>query len=125
MSLVSDQWLFLQDVAKLIQRAEKLRVVMTGGELYRTQSQQYLYYFGRKVTKTLELADDRVRSWTKNSKHKVRKAIDFNFFINGNLTYDHKLIDELGQYWESLDEKNQHGITKNGRKADKGHFQRN
>lgn len=97
MSLSDRQWLFLQDVAKLIQKAEELGIKLTGGELYRTVYQQ------RK-----HLADG--KSKTMKSKHLSRLAIDLNFFIDKKLIYGyHPLIQELGDYWESLRETNQWG----------------
>jgi hypothetical protein len=89
MSKVEKQWLFLQDVATLIRRAELMSITLTGGELYRTKEQQELHVKAG-------------RSKTMNSKHMERLAIDFNFFIDGKLTYDHPRLAELGTFWETL-----------------------
>ena len=43
MSMVDEQWEFLQDVALLILEAKMLHIDLTGGELYRTQAQQDIY----------------------------------------------------------------------------------
>lgn len=96
MSLSDRQWIFLQDVSKLIQKAQELNIKMTGGELYRTMYQQKKYIKDGK-SKTLK------------SKHLSRLAIDFNFFIDGKLTYDKDAVQELGDYWESLRPTNQWG----------------
>lgn len=96
MALVTEQWNFLQDVAKLIAKAEILGIVLTGGELYRTKEQQAIYLKEGK-------------SKTANSQHMNRLAIDLNFFINGQLCYDKKKIQPLGDYWESLSPANRWG----------------
>ena len=59
-----------------------------------------------------------------NSKHLKRLAIDFNFFINGELTYDKNRLQLLGDFWENLNEKNRWG---GNFKAfiDTPHFERN
>lgn len=90
------QWLFLQDVAKLIQHAESIGIKLTGGELYRTKEQQELYIKAGK-------------SKTMKSKHLERLAIDFNFFIDGKLTYAKEDVQPLGDYWESLRPENSWG----------------
>ena len=109
MGLVIEQWKFLQDVAKLILFAEATGVELSGGELYRTEEQQKIYVNTGK-------------SKTMNSMHLKRLAIDFNFFIDSNLVYEHPKVEELGKYWESLDEKNQWGGFWNFK--DYPHFQR-
>lgn len=111
MSRVDEQWEFLKDVASLIGMAEKRGIVLTGGELFRTQEQQAIYMKNGK-------------SKTAKSKHLERLAIDFNFFVNGQLTYDKKTIQPLGDFWESLHPANRWG----GNFAsflDVPHFERN
>ena len=110
MSLVTEQAAFLLDVCKLIQFASERGFTVTGGELYRTLEQQQIYI------KT-------GRSKTMNSMHLKRCAIDLNFFIDGKLTYDVKTLTPLGQYWESLNYKNQWGGFWRSFK-DVPHFQR-
>ena len=110
MSLVTEQAAFLLDVCKLIQKSNELGFTVTGGELFRTLEQQQLYI------KT-------GRSKTMNSLHLKRCAIDLNFFIDGKLTYDVKVLTPLGQYWESLNPKNQWGGFWRSFK-DVPHFQR-
>jgi len=112
MKLSQYQAIFSYNVADLILYANSIGVALTFGEAYRPQSQQYLYYYGkdlRVLDNSLELVNGKVRSKTLNSKHNKRLAVDFNFFIDGELTYDHPLIDKLGKYWEDMDSKNRWG----------------
>jgi hypothetical protein len=96
MSLVNEQAAFLLDVSRLIQKAFQMGFKITGGELQRPIEMQQLYMkTGR--TKTM------------NSMHLKRCAIDLNFFKDDKLTYDVNLIRPLGEYWESLNPKNQWG----------------
>jgi len=116
MSIVNEQWLFLQDVAKLIEAAKRLGYVLTGGELYRTEEQQKIYVSTGK-------------SKTMDSGHLKRLAIDFNVFFKGQLTYDWETIKVLGDYWESLSPQNRWGgdFNKNKKKdgfIDSPHFER-
>ena len=110
MSNVSEQAAFLLDVAKLINKATELGFVVTAGELARTADQQAIY------VKT-------GRSQTMNSLHLQRRAIDLNFFVDGKLCYDKKVLAPLGAFWESLDPLNSWGG--NGVKlVDTPHFSR-
>ena len=110
MSSVSEQAAFLLDACKLIQKATELGFVVTGGELFRTAEQQEIYM------KT-------GRSRTMNSIHLQRRAIDLNFFKDGKLCYDKKVLTPLGAYWESLHPLNSWGG--NGVKlVDTPHFSR-
>lgn len=110
MSLVKEQNKFLLDVAELIQYADNIGIVLTGGELFRTKEQQSIYVNTGK-------------SKTFNSKHLKRLAIDFNFFIDGFLTYDKEKLQALGDFWECLDKKNRWGG--NWKFVDTPHFERN
>ena len=96
MSLVVEQAAFLLDVCKLIIKGTELGFVITGGELYRTIEQQKIYV-------------DTGRSKTMNSNHLKRCAIDLNFFKNGELIYDTVILKPLGEYWKSLNPKNDWG----------------
>ncbi len=112
MLYTTQQIKFTNDVARLIQKAQELKIGLTMGEAYRTTCQQLLYFHGYRVWpegKNLTLKKDKVRSKTILSRHLQRLAIDFNFFINYRLTYDDPLIKELGAYWESLSEQNRWG----------------
>ncbi len=108
MSLSDRQWTFLQNISKLIQEAQRLNIKLTGGELYRTQYQQERYVATGK-------------SKTMHSKHLSRLAMDFNFFVDGRLTYELEDVKELGRYWESLSPTNQAGMFWKFR--DTPHFQ--
>ena len=108
MSLSDKQWIFLQNVAKLITYAEEQGYKLTGGELYRTHDQQYLYYNGRTIIKGKLVGTTR-KSKTMNSKHLKRLAIDLNIFKDGVLTYKYEDVEPLGTYWKSLNSKNDWG----------------
>lgn len=111
MSLVKEQNEFLKDVARLIDYATNKGIVLTGGELFRTKEQQSIYVNTGK-------------SKTFNSNHLRRLAIDFNFFIDGVLTYEKEKIQCLGDFWECLNpEKNRWGG--NWKFVDTPHFERN
>lgn len=110
MTIVNEQWQFLLDMAKLIEKAKSLGIVLTGGELFRTPEQQQIYLKTGK-------------SKTGNSQHLKRLAIDFNFFINGQLTYEKTKLQELGDYWESLSPSNRWGGNFKGF-IDTPHFER-
>lgn len=134
MSLSKKQSKFTLDVAKLIEYSFSMGIQLTFGETYRTVDQQYLYFKGKKIGKRGVLEDAPKRSWTMKSKHLSRLAIDFNFFLvqaNGTrkLTYEFEELKVLGEYWESLDDKNEWGgfwLKSNGEPGkDVPHFQRN
>jgi hypothetical protein len=116
MTLITEQHLFLLDVAKLIVEAQKQNFIVTGGELYRTAEQQAIHVKAG-------------RSKTMNSKHLQRLAIDLNFFTKGvdgtvQLTYDIAVLKPLGDFWESLSPgKNSWGGNWNSFK-DVPHFER-
>jgi len=111
MKTSEQQWYFLQDVSLLILEAKRLDIKLTGGELYRTNYQQARYVRDGK-------------SHTMKSNHLKRLAIDFNFFIDGELTYDKEKIQVLGDYWESLDALNRWGGNFESF-TDVPHFERN
>lgn len=110
MSLSEQQAIFLKHACKLIEHATSLGFMVTGGELYRTAEQQQIY------VKT-------GRSKTMESYHLRRLAIDLNFFKDGQLIYDKKVLQPLGDFWESLDTKNSWGGNWNSFK-DIPHFER-
>ena len=96
MRLSEKQQEFTKDVASLIVYADTIGIQLTFGHAYRDKETQR-----RLVDKGL--------SKTMNSNHLKRLAVDFNFFINGELTYDKERLKELGDFWESLNNKNRWG----------------
>ena len=111
MSLVSEQWAFIKDLAKLIVKAEEMGLVLTGGELQRPIEMQELY-FKRGKSKTLK------------SNHLRRLAQDYNIFFNGALCTDESILAKLGAYWESLHQFNRWGGNFKSI-HDTPHFERN
>lgn len=125
MKLSEKQIIFSKNVAKLIVYADEcLGIDLTFGEAYRTADQQYLYYHGLTF-KNDSIQSTRRSSWTMNSNHLSRLAVDFNFFINGKLTYKKEDIQELGDYWETLHPKNKWGGNYPKKKEDTPHFEMN
>ena len=96
MSNVQEQAAFLLDMCKLIQYATNSGFVVTGGELYRTPEQQKIYV-------------ETGRSKTMASNHLVRRAVDLNFFKDGQLVYEIEVLRPLGEFWRSLNTKNDWG----------------
>lgn len=96
MSLVLEQAAFLKDVCLLLNKADALGFVVTAGELFRTAEQQQIYVKSG-------------RSKTMNSNHLRRCAIDLNFFKDGALIYDIKVLTPLGEFWKTLNPKNDWG----------------
>lgn len=93
---MNEQFLFLCDVMKLFAFAISKGFKLTFGEAARTPEQQAIY------VKT-------GRSKTMESDHLRRRAIDLNFFVEGKLCYDKKVLQPLGDYWESLHPGNRWG----------------
>lgn len=97
MSLSDEQWLFLQDVARLIEYVKSHEWKLTGGELMRTIEQQKIYF-------------DSGKSKTLNSSHIKKLAIDLAFFSpTGEYMFEKKDIQWAGNYWEELDRQNKWG----------------
>lgn len=133
MSLVKEQNSFLRDVALLILKAQDLGFEVTGGELCRPKELQLVYYNGKKVIEKdneVYLTNAPIRSTTMNTKHLIRKAIDLNFFKDGVYINDlrmheaKKILQPIGDYWESLNKKNKWGGNWKTF-FDSPHFQRN
>jgi hypothetical protein len=93
---VDSQWEFTKDIASLIQYADELGYKLTFGEAWRHVHMQK-YYVAHGL------------SWTMNSKHRKRKAVDFNLFINDRYVTSKEPYEILGNYWESLNDKNTWG----------------
>ena len=109
--LSREQQIFVQQIARLILFANSRGINLTFGEAFRTKEQQEIYFKDG-------------RSKTMDSKHLQRLAVDFNFFINGKLTYEKEKLTELGAYWESMDVKNRWGGNF-AKFCDVPHFERN
>ena len=101
---------FVLDVARLITYADSIGIELTFGDAFRSNEQQAIYF-------------DTGKSKVRHSNHQDRLAIDFNYFIDGRLTYDVNDVKELGLYWESLNELNEAGMLWSWK--DTPHFQRN
>ena len=125
MSLSESQQKFTQNIAKLILRANDLNISLTFGEAYRTEDQEYLYFNGLTIGPKGTLIKTPRKSWTMDSNHLRRLAVDFNFFIDGKLTYDSKntKLIQLGEYWQALDPKNRWGGS--WKTPDVPHFEMN
>ena len=96
MKLSEYQQIFTTNVALLILKAKELGIGLTFGDAFRPKSRQkWLVQTGK--------------SKTMNSMHLKRLAVDFNFFIDGKLTYEKPKLQELGDYWESLHVANRWG----------------
>ena len=97
-----------------------LGIDLTFGDAFRSNSQVLLNYFGYRVVKGGVLGIKLVKSVkvskTLNSQHSKRLAVDFNFFINGKLTYKFEDVEELGRFWLTLHPLNRWGgdFNKNG-----------
>lgn len=112
MTIIPEQHAFMMDLARLLQRAEALGYLVTGGELWRTQEQE-----DRDVAAGL--------SETTHSNHLRRLAVDLNFFKpDGAGPFVQVAAPDLGNYWESLCPLNRwggHYVTL----KDPAHFERN
>lgn len=132
MTLSQQQRIFTRHIGCLIEHAYSLGIELTFGEAHRTQSQGLLNYFGYEVIRSgngIGLRKSRKLSNTLSSLHLDRLAVDFNFFVDGSLTYDFKTIKPLGDYWESLDPLNRWGGDFNNNDMQDGfvdvpHFER-
>lgn len=133
MKLSERQRIFTKNIAELICHAYGLGIEMTFGEAFRTNDQVLLNFYGYEVRKmqtgnTLYLKKREATSKTLNSRHQDRLAVDFNFFIDGRLTYDFDRIKPLGDFWVSLHPDNRWGgdFNKNGTRdgfVDVPHFE--
>ncbi len=96
MKLGEKQELFTSYVAELIFKATELGFKCRMREVQRTVEQQQIYI-------------DEGRSTTMNSKHLNSLAVDMYFTKNGKLVEGKDDLQELGDYWESMDNKNKWG----------------
>jgi hypothetical protein len=113
MSLINEQWEFLQDVAQLIVFIAKCNFVGTIGDAYRCREYQDML-----VAKGV--------SWTYNSRHLSRLAIDINIFLNETpfVFAGVDAVIPVGRFWESLNEKNIHSLRRGDDGKDLFHFER-
>lgn len=117
MPILQHQFIFTENIVKLILEAYKRNLKVTFGEAFRPFELHLLYLYGKTVVETpegsLKFEDTKKRAWKKTSKHLKRLAIDFNFFIENDnsyeLTYSLEVLTPLGIYWESLDKSNRWG----------------
>jgi hypothetical protein len=112
MTLSQHQRIFTQHIGMLIAFAYQNGIGLTFGEAHRTPSQMLLNFFGYEVVRSgngIALKKVPRLSKTLLSLHADRLAVDFNFFINGKLTYAFEDVKILGDYWESLDPLNRWG----------------
>lgn len=115
MKLSEKQQIFSKNIAYLIIQADLIGINLTFGDAYRNDFTQK-EYVRKGLSKTL------------NSQHLKRLAVDFNFFINGKLTYKYEDIKKLGEFWVCLNPLNRWGgdFNKNGKKdgfVDTPHFE--
>jgi len=96
MKLSEQQRIFTRNIARLVYYAYQNGFELTFGEAFRTNEQQMIYVQTGK-------------SKTMNSNHLKRLAVDFNVFVNNQLTYDWECIKILGDYWETLHKDNRWG----------------
>ncbi|PHS23501.1 MAG: hypothetical protein COA83_09690 [Methylophaga sp.] len=108
MKLSDHQWAFLKDLATLILFAEDQGYKLTGAELYRTPA-----HAKRNAAKGVGIAD---------SLHCQRLAIDLNLFIDDKFRRDSEAHRPLGEFWESLDPRNNWGGD--FKKPDGNHYER-
>ena len=107
MTLRQHQSLFMKDTIMLMNYAYSLGYDLTYGEVNRDSRWQ-------KMLIRLGL------SWTMNSQHLKRLAIDLNLFIDGKYQSSSEAHYKLGKYWESLSPYNVWG----GRFHDGNHYER-
>ena len=126
MSTTDEQWLFVQDKAKLILFAKSIGVKLTDGEAWRPQFVQDKYHAEGKSKKV-------------HSLHSSRLAQDYNIFVKDednkwtwlagkDYTKYQSTAQRLGNYWESLNIKNMWGGNYpkyfGGKFVDSPHFER-
>lgn len=107
MKLSDKQQIFSLNIAKLIQFAASLGYGLTFGHAWRSFEEQKRLF-------------DAGKSKTLDSQHLNRMAVDFNVFIDGQLTYDWDKIRILADYWERLHPKNRWGGDWNKNKIKDG-----
>jgi D-alanyl-D-alanine carboxypeptidase len=107
MTIHDKQWLFMQNVAKLIEYIDKYGYTSTFGEAFRTPEQAKL-----DADKGIGII---------HSLHTERLAVDINLFKNGIYTGIEKDYEPIGMYWESLHPLNRWGGK--FKRVDSDHFE--
>jgi hypothetical protein len=117
MKLSEEQRIFTRHIGCLIGYAYCQGMELTFGDAFRSSEEQArLYSAGKSKIKS-------------GGNHGKRLAVDFNLFVNGNLSWEWDHYKVLGDYWESLDDNNRWGgdwnkdDLKNGF-IDSPHFER-
>jgi len=86
-SLREKQAKFLVCVSKLVAFAYSQNIKICVLEWYRTKERQ-------------EQLVKEGKSWTMNSKHISGLAVDLGILKDGNISWDYKDYEQLGEYWE-------------------------
>lgn len=111
-ALVDAQQEFARDVAALIREADRLGLGVTFGEAFRPKELQDLYV-------------STGRSWTSNSRHLHRLAVDLNLFKGGEYVKDEEEYAPLGEFWEAMRPGlNKWGASSGRPRRDANHFER-
>lgn len=129
--LIDEQWKFVLDIGKLITKARELGYTLTFGEAWRTPVQAWINALPHNShLKAYALDGSEIDYSTfvggvgiSKSKHLDRFAVDFNVFKNGQLCGKDE-TKPLGDYWETLSDKNRWGGNFTTR-IDCPHFERN
>lgn len=119
MKLSEHQRAFTRDIGHLIAFAYQNDFELTFNEALRTPDQQWLYFTGHQIQGGKLVGGPR-RSWTTDSYHLKKLAVDFNLFIAGVYQGTSEAHRPLGDFWESLNEYNRWG----GRFQDGNHYER-
>ena len=112
MTLREKQSEFARNVGKLITWCYENGYEISFGEALRTEEQQLLYFEGYTIVKAhtdLHFAKAPRKTKTMASNHLLKLAIDLNIFIDGQLIYDKKKLQPIGDYWGSLHPTNEWG----------------
>ena len=111
MTLRENQVAFAKDTIKLYQYILENGFEFTYGEVLRTQEQQAIYIKEGK-------------SKTSNSRHLIKCAVDLNIFKDGALIDSKEMLQSIGDFWESLSDRNKWGGNYTGGFLDTPHYER-
>lgn len=134
MKLIEEQFEFVKDVCKLISRAEELGYILTFGEAWRTGTQAWINSLPSDSTLIAIAPDSTKREFgakiggagVLKSVHMSRLAVDFNIFTTKNPTRICTVEESkpLGDFWQSLNQKNKWGGNFIHPRPDAPHFER-